>query len=144
MWYPGAGTDSFTATGASFAAAAGRLSYSFGLTGPSLAVDTACSSSLVALHLARQAIRNAECEAALVLGVNALLRPNLFACLEAMNLLAPDGVCRAFDAAASGYVRAEGAGRSCSSRSTRRDAMRTPSWRSIVDRRSTRMAARQR
>jgi acyl transferase domain-containing protein len=110
LWHPGAGADSFTATGASFAAAAGRLSYSFGLTGPSLAVDTACSSSLVALHLARQAIRNGECEAALVLGVNALLRPNLFVCLESMNLLAPDGVCRAFDAAASGYVRAEGAG----------------------------------
>ena len=105
-----AGVDSFTATGVSFAAAAGRLSYCFGFDGPSLAVDTACSSSLVALHLARQAIRNGECEAALVAGVNALLAPHLFACLDTMNLLSPDGVCRAFDEGANGYVRAEGCG----------------------------------
>lgn len=32
--------------------ACGRVSYAFGLSGPSLAVDTACSSSLVATHLA--------------------------------------------------------------------------------------------
>lgn len=111
LWNPAAGpVDPFTATGLSFAAAAGRLSYSFGFTGPSMAIDTACSSSLVALHQARRAILNGECEAALVAGVNALLTPNLFACLGSLNLLSPDGVCRAFDGAANGYVRAEGCG----------------------------------
>ncbi|TDR42079.1 phosphopantetheine binding protein [Tahibacter aquaticus] len=111
LWNPGAGrVDPFTATGLSFAAAAGRLSYSFGFTGPSMAIDTACSSSLVALHQARRAILNGECEAALVAGVNALLTPNLFGCLGSLNLLSPDGVCRAFDGAANGYVRAEGCG----------------------------------
>lgn len=109
LWQEAA-VDSFTATGVSPAAAAGRLSYSFGFDGPSMAVDTACSSSLVAIHLARQALRNGECEAALVAGVNALLAPNLFDCLDTMNLLSPDGVCRAFDADANGYVRAEGCG----------------------------------
>ena len=111
LWNPGAGpADPFTATGLSFAAAAGRLSYRFGFTGPSMAIDTACSSSLVALHQARRAILNGECEAALVAGVNALLTPNLFDCLGSLNLLSPNGECRAFDGAANGYVRAEGCG----------------------------------
>lgn len=111
LWNPGAGpVDPFTATGLSFAAAAGRLSYSFGFTGPSMAIDTACSSSLAALHQARRAILNGECEAALVAGVNALLTPNLFSCLGTLNLLSPEGECRAFDGAANGYVRAEGCG----------------------------------
>jgi acyl transferase domain-containing protein len=111
LWNPEAGpVDPFTATGLSFAAAAGRLSYSFGFTGPSMAIDTACSSSLVALHQARRAILNGECEAALVAGVNALLTPKLFGCLGTLNLLSPEGECRAFDGAANGYVRAEGCG----------------------------------
>ncbi len=102
--------DSFTATGASFAAAAGRLSYLFGFDGPAMAIDTACSSSLVALHQAALALRAGVCEAALVAGVNALLLPDLFTCLGEMGLLSPDGLCRAFDAGGNGYVRAEGCG----------------------------------
>ena len=33
----------------------GRLSYTFGLTGPCVSTDTACSSSLVSAHLAHKA-----------------------------------------------------------------------------------------
>ena len=42
----------YTATGASPAAAIGRVAFALGLTGPALAVDTACSASLVAIHQA--------------------------------------------------------------------------------------------
>jgi len=111
LWQPGLkAIDAFTATGASFAAAAGRLSYVFGFEGPCLAIDTACSSSLVAIHQASQALRLGECEAALVAGVNALLTPNLYVCLTSMGLMAADGRCKAFDATGDGYVRAEGCG----------------------------------
>ncbi len=111
LWRPDlAGINLFTATGVSFAAAAGRLSYVFGFEGPCLAIDTACSSSLVAVHQACQALRSGECEAALVAGVNALLAPNLNACLSSMGLLSADGRCKAFDASGDGYVRAEGCG----------------------------------
>ena len=68
-------TDAHAAAGTSLCLAANRLSFAFGLQGPSLALDTACSSSLVAVHLACQNIRNGECEAALAGGTNLLLSP---------------------------------------------------------------------
>ena len=49
-----------TASGASTGNTApflvGRVSYTFGLTGPCISTDTACSSSLVAAHLARNGV----------------------------------------------------------------------------------------
>ncbi|NER24034.1 MAG: SDR family NAD(P)-dependent oxidoreductase, partial [Symploca sp. SIO1C2] len=102
--------DAYFGTGNTFSAAAGRLSYVLGLTGPSMAVDTACSSSLVAVHLACQSLRQQECHLALAGGVNLLLSPEASITFSQGRMLAPDGRCKTFDAAANGYVRGEGCG----------------------------------
>lgn len=102
--------DAYLSTGNSHSVAAGRLSYLLGLSGPSMAVDTACSSSLVAVHLACQSLRQGECDLALAGGVNRLLSPQASLNFARAKMLSPDGQCRSFDAAANGFVRAEGAG----------------------------------
>src|SRR4029077_11190299 len=79
------------------------------LRGPSFTVDAACSSSLVALNLAAEAIRAGIVETAIVGGVNLLLSPFSFVGFSRASMLSPTGHCRPFDAAADGYVRAEGA-----------------------------------
>ncbi len=103
-------TDGYAAAGTALCMASNRLSFTFGLQGPSLSLDTACSSALVALHLACQNIRAGECEAALAGGVNLLLSPAGTIHLTKAGFSASDGRVRAFDAAATGYVRSDGAG----------------------------------
>ena len=49
--YGGYNVGVYSATGANLSVAAGRLSYIFGLKGPSISIDTACSSSLVSAHI---------------------------------------------------------------------------------------------
>lgn len=90
--------------------AANRLSYFFDFKGPSFTVDTACSSSLVAVHLACESLWRGESTAALAGGVQALIHPGIQSGFCKAGLLAPDGRCKSFDAAANGYVRSEGAG----------------------------------
>lgn len=102
--------DAYTGTGTSMSIAANRISYLFDLRGPSITVDTACSSSLVALHYACESLRRLECDTALAGGVNAILRPEMTVAMSKASMLSPDGRCHSFDAAANGYVRAEGAG----------------------------------
>ncbi|GGT43706.1 hypothetical protein GCM10010271_54670 [Streptomyces kurssanovii] len=87
-----------------------RLSYLLDLRGPSQPVDTACSSSLVALHQAVEALRQGECEAALVGGVNLYLHPSRFRMLARSGFLAEDGLCRSFGAGGAGFGPGEGAG----------------------------------
>ncbi len=102
--------DAYMASGNAHSAASGRLSFQLGLRGPSLSVDTACSSSLVAVHLACQSLRRRECDLALAAGVNVMLSPEVHVNHSRARMLAPDGRCKAFDAAADGFVRSEGCG----------------------------------
>ena len=100
--------DPYFASGIAHSMASGRLSYVFGLQGPSVSIDTACSSSLVAVHQAIQSLRARECRMALAAGVNLMLTPDSHVLLSRSNMLAPDGRCKTFDASADGYGRGEG------------------------------------
>ncbi len=102
--------DRYFMTGSALSILANRVGNAFDLRGPAQVVDTACSSSLVALHLAAEALRAGRMPAAIVGGVNLLLSPYPFLGFSRAGMLSPAGRCRAFDASADGYVRAEGAG----------------------------------
>ncbi|MBL0743056.1 type I polyketide synthase [Chryseolinea lacunae] len=99
-----------TATGLHHSIIANRVSYTFGLRGPSLTIDTACSSGLVTVHLAMQSIRRGECDMALAGGVNLILTPESTIAMAKFGAMAPDGQSKAFDSRANGYVRGEGGG----------------------------------
>jgi acyl transferase domain-containing protein len=103
-----AAISAYTGTAKAASIAANRISYQFDFVGPSMAIDTACSSSLVAIHQAGHALRQGECALALVGGVNLLLAPQMSIALSQAGMLAADGRCKTFDAAADGYVRGEG------------------------------------
>ena len=100
--------DSHFATGNALAILANRISYIYDLRGPSVTIDTACSSSLVALHQAVGALRSGRIDTAIVGGINVIGSPAEFISFSQASMLSPTGLCRAFSAAADGYVRAEG------------------------------------
>ena len=102
--------DVYSTTGNGHSFAAGRLSYTLGLQGPSLSVDTACSSSAVAVHLACQSLKSGESAIAIAGGVNLILSPHSMDMVARTQALSPDGRCRTFDARANGFVRGEGCG----------------------------------
>jgi acyl transferase domain-containing protein len=102
--------DSFYLTGTPANAAAGRVSFTLGLNGPSMVFDTACSSSAVAIHQACQALRDGDCALALAGGVNLMLSPTGHIVLSRAGMIAEDGRCKTFSAEADGYGRGEGCG----------------------------------
>jgi len=86
-----------------------RISYLLDLRGPTMIVDTACSSVLVAAHLACQAIRNGDCNLALVGGVRINLLPLDHEDIK-FGIESSDYRTRAFDDHAEGSGTGEGVG----------------------------------
>lgn len=72
-----------------------------------MTLSTGCSSSLVGLHEACAAIQAGDCSSALVAGTNLILTPTMTTNMSDNMVLAPDGICKTFDAAADGYGRGE-------------------------------------
>src|SRR5688572_4254983 len=100
--------DSHIASGGAHSIASGRLSYILGLQGPAISVDTACSSSLTAVHLACQSLLTGDSTMAIAGGVNAIITPDNGIAFSKSRMVAADGLCKTFDAAADGFGRGEG------------------------------------
>ncbi|MFO3797625.1 MAG: polyketide synthase, partial [Anaerolineales bacterium] len=97
-------------TGCAHSMFANRLSFAFDWHGPSFTVDTACSSSLVALVSACKALKDGDCDYAIVGGASITLRPEANLAFDRLHMLSPDGACKSFDTAANGYARSEAIG----------------------------------
>merc|ERR1739848_978441 len=94
-------------TGGAFSVAAGRLSYKYGLQGPSVSIDTACSSSLVGLFMAWQSAVTLSSPLGMACGVNFMLASTSLVVASIASMLSADGRCKTLDERADGYVRAE-------------------------------------
>ena len=99
--------SAFMATATSPSLMSNRVSFSLGLTGPSITIDTACSSSLVAMDVALRSLRASQCDVAIVAAANSLMDCQVSRVLCKAGMLAPHGRCRTFDSFAEGYVRCE-------------------------------------
>lgn len=102
--------DIYSVSGAQPFAAANRISYIFDFRGPSFAVDSACSTSMISINEAYTRICSGECSVAVAGGANLLLSSDFTDLFQKARLIAPDGLCKAFDESADGYVRGEGIG----------------------------------
>ncbi|MDM5176107.1 SDR family NAD(P)-dependent oxidoreductase [Massilia sp. DJPM01] len=100
--------DAYFPTGTAYSIIANRISHYFDFAGPSIINDTACASSLVSVYQAVRALQNGECDTALAGGVNLCWSVNHFIAFSKNGMLSKDGLCKAFDSSADGYVRGEG------------------------------------
>ncbi|KAI1076097.1 polyketide synthase-like protein [Whalleya microplaca] len=98
----------YSSTGSGKAILANRISHVFNLQGPSLTLNTACSSSMYCLHTAVSALKNGDCDSAIVAAANLIMAPEQH--LETMKsgVLSATSTCHTFDVSADGYRRAEG------------------------------------
>jgi NADPH:quinone reductase-like Zn-dependent oxidoreductase/3-oxoacyl-(acyl-carrier-protein) synthase/NADP-dependent 3-hydroxy acid dehydrogenase YdfG/acyl carrier protein len=104
------GITAHAAFGTAHSIAPGRISFLLDLKGPNLAIDTGCSASLVATHAAVQSLRAHECSLAIVGGGSLKILPDEVLVFSKWGMLAGDGKCKTFDAAADGFAPGEGSG----------------------------------
>ncbi|MFD9093334.1 SDR family NAD(P)-dependent oxidoreductase [Streptomyces collinus] len=88
---------------------ANRVSYFFGLEGPSLAVDSMCSSSAQAVHLACADLLRGEAELAIAGGVNLTVHPDKYIALSQAQMLGSHPGSRSLRDG-DGYLPAEAVG----------------------------------
>jgi acyl transferase domain-containing protein len=63
---------------------------------------------MYAIHMAVNAIRNGDCDSAIVAAANWIMDPSLQIGLDKLGALSPTSTCHTFDASADGYARGEG------------------------------------
>jgi len=63
---------------------------------------------MYALHMAVSAIRNGDCDGAIVAAANWIADPSMQFVLDKLGALSPSSRCHTFDASADGYARGEG------------------------------------
>ena len=97
-------SDSAKITSAHEGIMASRLAYMLNFSGPCMSINTACSSGLTAFHQAVLAIKNGDCDTALVGGVNLTLTKRNYMSMKNAGMLSKDGRCRTFDNNASGMI----------------------------------------
>jgi 3-oxoacyl-(acyl-carrier-protein) synthase/acyl carrier protein len=88
---------------------ANRVSYFFGLEGPSFAIDTMCSSGAFAIHSACRDLQHGDCDLAIAGGVNVTIDPKKYVDLCRVGLLGSDRGSRSFSDG-DGHLPAEGVG----------------------------------
>ncbi|XP_034236951.1 fatty acid synthase-like [Thrips palmi] len=100
-------SDGFGIMGLNSAMIANRVSYWLDLKGTSFVHNTQLVSGMQGLHLAVRAIRNGECDRAIVGAASMSYLSELASHYDDMGWLSPTGCCRPFDEAADGGVRSE-------------------------------------
>ncbi len=100
--------DHYSFAGISRGMIANRISFAFGLHGPSMTVDSGQSSSLVAVHLACESLWTGESPLAIAGGVHLNLASETAMLETEFGAISPSGHTYAFDERADGYVRGEG------------------------------------
>jgi amino acid adenylation domain-containing protein len=87
-----------------------RVAYKLNLRGPSISVASACATSLVAICQASQSLLNYQCDMSLAGGVSITFPQRRGHMYSEGSIGSKDGVCRPFDASATGTVFSHGAG----------------------------------
>ena len=104
------GIDIHYVPGSHRAFAPGRLNYHFKWGGGYYSLDTACSSSSTAVLLACSALKERECDTAVVGGGTIITIPEWYSGLSKGGFLSSTGACKTFSDNADGYCRGEGVG----------------------------------